>query len=343
MSSPELPAVRMPLSTWGLGEALRMARRDGAPTPLVVHFNNCFNMAIEVMHTIAPHALFATGYCNYNFFTAGASYPKVFQRLRKKGTASAQELAQWFAAENAAALRAKGNHPTIGATLQLSKVRRIAAALDETAAAMTGALRPANPADRPAARMRIQSAITDAQQYDTEGDYTLEVPDQATDLGSLAARLQQQFPSGPVHDAARKLQTAIQGAWQYGDFARPWVDEVQVWDFRDQRLGLGALLPDPSLEGRWDWRSPYYLAGKVDPTQPPAHKHVIPFLAERPGGKRPPWVEFIVEYHRDVPFVGLLRAQAPQFPRFNREFKPEFPPPTDDAAKGDDGGSQQSA
>jgi hypothetical protein len=334
MFSPELAAVRMPLSTWGLGEALRLARGDGVPAPLVVHFNNCFNMAIEVMHTIAPHALYATGYCNYNFFTAGASYPKVFQRLRKKGSASAEELARWFAAENAAALRAKGNHPTIGATLRLGLVKRIAAALDETADAMVSALRPANPADRPAVRMRIQTAITNAQQYDSEGDYTLEVPDQATDLGSLAVRLQAQFPNGPVFDAAKRLQAAIKGAWQYGDFERPWVDENQVWDFRDQRLGLGALLPDPSLEGRWDWRSPYYLAGRADPTQPPAHKHQIPFLAERAGGKRAPWVEFIVEYHRDVPFVGLLRAQAPQFPRFNREFKPEFPPPTDDNKKG---------
>jgi hypothetical protein len=341
MFSPELPAVRMPLSTWGLGEALRLARRDGVPAPAVVHFNNCFNMALEVMHTVAPHAQYATGYCNYNFFTAGASYPKVFQRLRKHNGASAEQLARWFAAENAAGLRAKGNHPTIGASLRLGQVRRIAAALDETAQALTAALRPANPADRPAVRVRIQTAITGAQQYDSEGDYTLDVPDQSTDLGSLAVRLQQQFPAGAVFDGAKKLQAAIKGMWQYGDFERPWVDENQVWDFRDQRLGLGALLPDPSLEGRWDWRSPYYLAGRVDPNQPPAHKHQIPFLAERPGGKRPPWVEFIVEYHRDVPFVGLLRAQAPQFPRFNREFKPEYPPPTDDPRQAD--GSHQSA
>jgi len=335
MFSPELPSVRMPLSTWGIGEALRLARRAGVPAPMVVHFNNCFNMSVEVMHTLAPHAQFATGYCNYNFFTAGASYPKVFERLRKQGSASAHDVARWFAAENAAGLRAKGNHPTVGATVRLSEMKRIGAALDETADALVAALRPANPADRAAVRARIEKAIADALQYDSEGDYTLDVPDQSTDLGSLAVRLQQQFPSGPVFDGARKLQAALQGVWQYGDFERPWVDENQIWDFRDQRIGMGALLPDPSLEGRWDWRSPYYLAGKVDPTRPPAQKNVIAFLAERAGGKRPPWVEFIVEYHRDVPFVGLLRAQAPQFPRFNREFKPEYPPPTDPPGKGD--------
>ena len=343
MSSPELPAVRMPLSTWGMGEALRLARRAGVPAPIVIHFNNCFNMSIEVLHTIAPHARFATGYCNYNFFTAGEPYPKVFQRWRTTPGAGAQDLARWFAAENAAGLRAKGNHPTIGATVQLARMKRIAAALDELSDALVAALRPVNAADRPAIRARIEAAITASLQYDSEGDYTLDVPDQSTDLGSLAVRLQQQFPAGPVFDGAKKLQAALHGLWQYGDFERPWLDENQIWDFRDQRIGMGALLPDPSLEGRWDWRSPYYLAGKVDPTQPPAHKHVIPFLAERAGGKRPPWVEFIVEYHRDVPFVGLLRAQAPQFPRFNREFKPEFPPPTDDPNKRDDGGSQPCA
>ncbi len=343
MSSPELPVVRMPISTWGLGEALRLARQAGVPPPAVVHFNNCFNMAIEVMHTIAPHAQFATGYCNYNFFTTGASYPKVFQRLRANPAATAEDIARWFAAENAAALRAKGNHPTIGASLRLSQVKRVTAALDDLSAALVAALRPANPADRPAVRQRVHDAIADAQQYDTEGDYVLDVPDQATDLGSFAVRLQSRFGNGPVFDAAVKLQASIKGLWQYGDFERPWVDENQVWDFRDQRMGLGALLPDPTLEGRWDWRSPYYLAGRVDPNQPPAHKHQIPFLSERAGGVRPPWVEFIVEYHRDVPFVGLLRAKAPQFPRFNRDFKPELPPPSDDSGQGGYGNGEPRA
>jgi hypothetical protein len=203
------------------------------------------------------------------------------------------------------------------------------------------ALRPGNPADRPAVRNRMQTAIAGAQQYDSEGDYALDVPDQSTDLGSLAGRLKQQFTSGAVFDSAERLEAALKGVWQYGDFERPWVDENQIWDFRDERLGMGILLPDPTLEGRWDWRSPYYLSGRVDPNQPPAHQHVIGFLAERPGPKRPPWVEFIVEYHKDVPFVGLLRAQAPQFPRFNRAFKPEYPPPRDDQGKDD--GSHQSA
>ncbi len=52
------------------------------PRLAAIHFDNCFNMSVEVLHTVAPHADYATGYMNYNFFTAGAAYPKVFERLR---------------------------------------------------------------------------------------------------------------------------------------------------------------------------------------------------------------------------------------------------------------------
>ncbi len=328
--SPELPVdspeglpVTLPLSTWGLAEALRSARRAGVTRPAVIHFNNCFNMAVEHLHTVAPHAEFATGYGNYNFFTAGAAYPQVFRRLRQAGSATAEQLAQWFAAENAAGLRAKGNHPTVGATVRLSRMKVIGAAVDALGTALTKALQ----ADRPAALPRIQDAIRRARHYDTEGDYGLAVPDQTTDLGSLAAQLQAAYPSGPVHAAATATEAALKGVWQYGDFDRPYMKETEIWDFRDPRLGMSILLPDPGRQGRWDWRSPYYLAGKADPSAPPAHRHQIPFLTDRP--QRPPWVQFIVEYHRDVPFVGLLRAKPLQFPVFDARFKPKYPPPTD--------------
>lgn len=326
--SPELPAVRLPISTWGLGWALAHSIKCGANRPAVIHFNNCFNMSVELLHTVAPYADFATGYGNYNFFTAGAAYPKVFARLRQAGQATREQLAQWFAAENAAGLRAKGNHPTIGATVRLSHMKSVAGALDGLSLALVSALRPADAADRPAALALIKSSIEAAQQYDSEGDQVLNVPDQLTDLGSLAAQLSGRFPAGPVRSAAAAMSSSLKDVWQYGDFDRPWTNEAQVWDFRDRRLGMNILLPDPALQGLWDWRSPYYLSGKVDPNKPPAQRHVIGFLADRP--QRPPWVEFIVEYHRDVPFAGLRRARAPVFPIFDRSFEPKYPPPRDD-------------
>ena len=335
VDSPEALPITLPISTWALAEALASAHRAGVPQPAVLHFNNCFNMALEHLHTIAPHAGVATGYANYNFFTAGTYYPKVFERLRQARSATAEELAQWFAAANDQLLAAKGNHPTIGATLHLARMKQLASAVERMAAELTAALQPANPADRPPALARIKAAIAAALQYDTQGDYGLDVPDQATDLGSLAVQLQRQFPAGLVHDAAVAVETALIGVWQYGAFEHPHVDEAQTWDFRDNRLGISILLPDPALEGLWDWRSPYYMAGAVDPAKPPALKAQIPFLADRPGGVRAPWPAFVQEYHRDVPFVGLLRIRPPEFPLFDAEFKPKYPPPDD----GDGGGA----
>lgn len=325
MFSPVLPAAGMPLSTWGLAAALRTARSHGVPRPAVLHFNNCFNMSLELLHTVAPHAGVATGYGNYNFFTAGATYPRVFQRLRAAGGASAEELGRWFALENAALLRAKGNHPTLGASLRLARIKSLTVALNRMARAMTAALQ----ADA-SARSRIRQAIVAAQQFDSDANQHLETPDQVTDLGSLAVQLQAVFGSGdPIGAEAASVVAALKGVWQYGDFERPWTDETQVWDFRAQHLGVGIFLPDPALQGQWDWRSPYYLAGTADPAQPPAHRAQIPFLSDV-GGQRPDWVAFLIEYHRSTEFRGFLPPRAPVFPVFNARFKPEFPPPGDD-------------
>lgn len=332
MTSPELPAARLPMSTWALGAALRSAIRAGVPRPAVIHFNNCFNASFEQLHTVAPHAGFATAYANYNFYTAGQSYPGVFQKLRAAGTASARQLAEWFAAANGAALAAKGNHPTVGATVELAAMRKARAALDKLALALTTALQTAGATQRPALLAQVKQAAAAAQQYDTSPGYALEAPDQMMDIGSFAAQLHALFPPGPVKAAAAALGQALAGIWQYGHFDRPWLDESQVWDFRSPTLGLNIFFPDPALEGLWDWRSPYYLAGRVDPQAPPAHRHVIGFLADS-GSTRPPWVRFIVEYHRDVKFVGLLPALAPVFPIFNARFKRELPPPGNDSGK----------
>ena len=328
MTAPELPASRLPMSTWALGEALRSAVKAGVPKPAVIHFNNCFNASVELLHTVAPWAGVATAYANYDFFTAGAAYPAVFKRLRAAGNASAEQLAQWFAQENGALLNAKKNHPTVGATVVLSRMAGLSTALDKLADTMTAALRSPQRAD---ALARIQQAAIAAQHYDTEPGYELQAPDQFVDLGSFAVQLQAAFAAlTPVAKAAADVQTACAGVWQYGAWDRPWMDETRIWDFRARHLGLNILLPDPARQGVWDWRSPYYLSGKVDPVKPPAHRHVIGFLADQ-GSQRPRWVEFIVEYHRDVPFVGFLPARPPLFPVLDLNFKPQLPHPGDNA------------
>jgi hypothetical protein len=337
LESPVLPASRLPLSTWALGEALRSAIKAGAPKPAVIHFNNCFNASFELLHTVAPFADVATAYANYDFFTAGAAYPAVFKRLRLAGSATRLQLGQWFAAENGALLKAKKNHPTVGATVALAAVRtKMATALDTLAGALLKALQTA--ANRPDVVARIKLAATQAQHFDTDADNQLQVPDQFIDLGSFAVRLQATFAGAPgagalVPAAAAALQTTLAGAWQYGDWDRPWMDETQVWDFRNTTLGLNIFFPDPDLRGVWDWRSPYYLSGTADPTKPPAQRHVIDFLKDvgsAPSVTQPRWVAFIVEYHKGVPLVGFLPALAPVFPLFNARYRAKLPHPGSD-------------
>lgn len=328
LDSPELVPVRLPLSTWGLGEALRRARAANVPAPLVIHFNNCFNLSLELMHTVTPYAGYATAYGNYNFFTAGQTYPAVFQALRTSGGMSVETLAKTFGHQNHAFLAAKKNHPTLGGCVRLARLKPIATLVDGLALELVKALDPADPAWT-TRRSRMQAAIRRAQQLDADGDYGLEVPDAMTDLGSLALSLQTEFPGSGIATAAGNLLLGLNGIWLYGDHERPWLDETQIWNFTARHLGLNVFLPDPDLKGTWDWRSPYYLAGKPGSGQPPAIKHQIDFLLER-NGKRAPWVQFIVDYHRDIPFDGYQRAKRPQFPVYNAEFKPKYPPPGQD-------------
>lgn len=328
VTSPELPFGRLPLSTWAYGEALRAAIKAGVPKPVIIHFNNCFNASFELLHTVAPYADYATGYANYDFFLAGQAYPQVFKNLRLAGSATAEQLAKWFALETGKILHDKKNHPIIAGTLKLSRTKTVAAAIDALAVELTKALRAPGSA---AARSRIKAAAIAAQHYDTEPGFELKVPDQFVDLASFAIAIQAQFGPGPVDSAAAALQATLANIWQFGDVDWPWMghDPAIVYDFSDKRLGLNIFFPDPALDGKWDWRSPYYLSGRVDPKKPPAHRHVIPFLADV-RGQRPRWVEFIVEYHKQTSFIGFFPARAPFFPIFNVKFDPrgDTPPPT---------------
>lgn len=331
MGNPTLPGNQSPLSTWGLAEALRLAVAAGVPKLPVIHFNNCFNLSVEVMHTIAAHAHFATGYANYNFFTAGATYPSVFEQLRTAGSASAEQLAVWFAFANRDALQAKGNHPTMGGVVPLARMREVAERIDDLADALLAAMRVPSPHPRPQVVEKIKLAIRRAQQFDTTGTQELETPDELTDIRSLAHFLQKDdFGTSKVAPAAQALEKVLAGIQRYGATDEPWTDLGVVWDFNPAKksLAMNIFLPDPRREGVWDWRSPYYLTVNPDPTKPRVQPNIIDFV------KVTDWVDFLIEYHKDVKFVGLLAPSIPVFPVFNARF--ELPKPDTDDEDQDD-------
>lgn len=314
MGSPLLPVNHMPLSTWGLGKALKDALAGTTARIGVIHFSNCFNMSVELLHTVSRYAEFAAGYMNYNFFTAGETYPAVFGKLKLAGSASTQQLAQWFAQGNAALLASKSHHPSTGGVVQLSRLPLIATRIDALAKALTIALSTATAATRPGVVARIRQAIQRAQQYDTLSTQKLEVPDELTDIRSLATELLA-FPANAVQvqKAAKDLLTATQAIKVYGAKDTPWTAPAVLWDFSRPDLAMNILCPDPGLSGLWDWRSPFYLQPDADLAVPPVQPHVIDFL------KNTAWVEFIIEYHKDVPFKGIRPAATPEFPVFNRK------------------------
>ena len=107
------PAAGRPDAAVHLGPGARRSRRRldaGVPKLAVIHFDNCFNMSAEVLYTVAPYAEYATGYPNYNFFTAGEGYPAVFTQLAQQGNGDAQELARAFAKGSNEDPRSQGNH-----------------------------------------------------------------------------------------------------------------------------------------------------------------------------------------------------------------------------------------
>lgn len=309
--SPLLPVNHYPLSTWGLAKALKDGQPAGTERIAVIHFNNCFNMSVELLHTVAPHAEYAAGYMNYNFFTAGEAYPAAFQKLQAAGSASTLQMARWFAAGNRDLLASKKHHPTTGGVALLSSLATVATRVDALAKALVDALRNAPPAQRPAVVIAVRNALQRAQQYDTGSTFRLDVPDELTDLASLAAAFTTfTHNAAAVQAAAASLATALKPYKFYGATDTPWVDPAQVWDFSSPALAMNILCPDPALRGLWDWRSPYYLQREPTAVQP----NVIDFL------KNTAWIDFIVEYHRDVPFYRLLPASIPQFPIFNRRY-----------------------
>jgi len=318
--SPTSPTNHAAMPTAEVAAALAAARSAGVPKVSVVHLNNCFNMSAELLHTIMPYAEYATGYCNYNFFTAGQPYPAVFQRLAAAGSASDEQLAKWFAAENHKVLLEAGHEPTVAGTVELARMHEIAEKVDDLSDALLAALRTASPTERPAIVDKIRQAIVGAQQYDSRPDYVLEAPDELTDLDSFATELlKYDFEPYKVAPAAEALRRALCGIKQYGDVDTPWMAPGDLWDFSSKNLAMNIFLPDPLLKGLWDWRSQYYLDVNPDPRNPQVQRSIIDFV------KVTDWVDFLVEYHRDTPFVGLLPALIPEYPPLRSDFNPRCP------------------
>jgi hypothetical protein len=302
MGCPMLPGGQLPLSTWGIGHALALAvdpLRTHRCSLEVIHFNNCFNMSLELLHTVAPYAAFAAAYNNYNFFSAGRAYPSVFAQLKAAGHADGGQLATWFSEANRSALAALPQpHPTVGGVVALRRLPAISAALDQLSLALIAAL--------PARRAEIAKAVKAAQQYDTGASFELDVPDSLTDVASLAAALRDGAFDPSVSAAAGHLAQSCQGIKVYGERGKPWVAPDETWDFSASSLAMNIYLPDPNLEGLYDWRAPFYLQ-KV-PGAMPAQPRVIDFLAQTH------WVDFLIKYHDATPFKGLKAVRVPEFP-----------------------------
>lgn len=297
-----LPGNHYPISTWGLGWALAngMAeRREGDRKIAVIHFNNCFNFSTEVLHTIHCHAHHAVGYLNYNFFTSGRYYPKVFAQLAAAGQATAEQLAGWLATANAQELAALPvPHPTIGGAIDLSRLPAIAQALDQLARDLLASL--------PASLTAITKAVQDAQRYDTQKPFGLVEPDSLTDLRSLAAGLANANISDPVSASAQTLHQALSQVKAYGASGRPYMAPQEQWNFASEDLAMNIFFPDPGRAGIFDWRTPYYMS-QVD-AQPQAQPHVIDLL------KNTHWVDFIRKYHETTVMKTLLTPSIPTFP-----------------------------
>lgn len=327
---PGMPNSHMPLSTPGLGRALKAARDQGGPHIAVIHLANCFNFSTEVLHTVAPYADAADGVCSIDFFTAGAAYAGAFARLAERGSASALELAQWLCDAQHDTLAPGGGYPTVGGALALSRMTGIANGVDALSDTLLDLLRGPATAARAAALAMIEAAVADAMNYDVAEPAILQTPDQLTDLRSLATALQRHAAAYPaVRGAAETLAGLLAGIKRYGDKGVPALDDTHsvVWDFTEPTLAMNIFLPDPLREGVWDWRAPYYfdlnptprtldLADGSTVTLPPSQPAVIDFLKETN------WVEFLKEYHRDTPFQALHVGRVPSHPVFRPGHRP---------------------
>ncbi|MBP6336823.1 MAG: hypothetical protein KA375_04450 [Vitreoscilla sp.] len=326
--NPAIPVNQQPLSTYGLGWALRDARLRGCPKLSVIHFDNCFNLSTEVLHTVAPYADAADGFANYTFFTAGEAYALAFEQLGAQGQYSSLALAKQLSLATHELLKKPGDgYPAVGGALALNRMEGIADGIE----ALSDALILLMQRDGNAARDLIQAAIVKAQNYDTDFPQELETPDQLTDIYSLAnALLDFAAKDLGVVTAAKALCGLLNEVRVFGDVGHPAMAPQFEWNFAETTLAMNIFLPDPLRRGQWDWRTPYYgdvrpepfkitLANGSTQVLPPAQTGVIDFLTKTT------WVDFLKVYHADTHFVSFHVGAVPDLPHYD----PHYVPPKD--------------
>jgi hypothetical protein len=290
VTCPWHPAGAWPMSTWGLGHALRVARGRGVPRLAVLHLNHSFSMSVEVMHTVAPHAEYATGYSGTTYFTAGGSYAWVFEHLARMGKATSAELANWLAG-GSGPRPAAGPHTATGGAIQLDRMADIAHRIDNLSDALLATMRGSDATPRSQSINMVQRAVEAARR-----DAGLATSMGVIDLGALAGALKSAgTPS--VSTTAAALESALRGrgrrqppdgAW--GPASAPRV----LWDALASDLAMNIHFPDPFRRGAWDWRSAWYMDVSAARHSPTPHA-VIDFLKETD------WVDFIDDYHLSTP------------------------------------------
>jgi hypothetical protein len=304
----------------------------------VIHFDNCFNMSTEVLHTVAPYAQAADGFCNYGFFTAGQAYATAFEQLAAGGgSISSLELAKSLSLATHELFKSTGGgYPAVGGAVALGHMEAIVNGIDVLAAALVDMIGSGGDP----ARDLIQAAITQAQNYDTDYPLALETPDQLTDIYSFAVALMDlAAANAAVVQAAKELGALLQGIKTFGDVGIPAMDPDQkfTWDFSETTLAMNIYLPDPLRLGQWDWRASYYGDVKPEPfkvsligggTQelPPAQTGVIDFF------KKKNWVLFLKAYHLHTKFNSFHVGRIPEAPPFD----PKYVPPKEGTRGGGD-------
>ena len=339
--SPVLPVNHMPLSSWGTGDALRRAQECGVPEGGAAALQQLFqHVGRAAAHGGAVrrvrHRLHELQLLHRRRDLSGR-----VPAARRPGSHTTRQLAEWFALGNQRFLEAKGNHPTVGASVQLARMKGIADGIDAVARELLHALR-ANPLGSAAAKGRRRrhpgghrecAAVRHQQRRRLWARHARRA-DRHRQPGPDAAgaeRVAERRAS-----AASALSQLLADIKRYGSNDAPWLDTSVRWDFKPNEkhdLAMNILLPDPQRKGIWDWRSPYYMDINPDPNLPLVQPHVIDFLKETN------WVEFIDEYHKGVPFAGLRAATIPDFPIFDAKFVPPCKPPgyggKSDNGKGD--------